>query len=162
VRVGTPAAAAAERRARRIQKSPRFVKRHVTILALMHQLTQYLAVAVIAFAVDFGIYMTLVQAGLNPLAAAPAGFLGGLLCNYLLSTRFVFKHRRITRKSLEFFYFGVIGVLGLGFNEILIGLFYQLLHYSAGISKLIAAGLVFMFNFGARRAALFSPRNSHE
>ncbi len=138
------------------------MKQRVTLLALMHQLTQYLAVAVIAFAVDFGIYMTLVQSGANPLAAAPAGFLGGLLCNYLLSTRFVFKHRRITRKSLEFFYFGVIGVLGLGFNEILIALFYQSLHYSAGVSKLIAAALVFVFNFGARRAALFSPRNAPE
>ena len=133
-----------------------------TLVALIHQLTQYLAVAVIAFAIDFGIYMALVVGGASPLAAAPAGFLGGLLCNYLLSTRFVFTHRRIARKSVEFFYFGVIGVLGLGFNEILIALCYQWLHYSAGVSKLIAAALVFMFNFGARRAALFSPRAAHE
>jgi putative flippase GtrA len=130
------------------------VNRRVTVVALAHQLTQYLAVAVIAFAVDFGIYMALVGGGASPLSAAPAGFLGGLLCNYLLSTRFVFKHRRITKKSLEFFYFGVIGVLGLGFNEIL--------HYSAGVSKLIATALVFVFNFSARRAALFSPRSAHE
>jgi putative flippase GtrA len=138
------------------------VNRRVTVVALAHQLTQYLAVAVIAFAVDFGIYMALVGGGASPLSAAPAGFLGGLLCNYLLSTRFVFKHRRITKKSLEFFYFGVIGVLGLGFNEILIALCYQWLHYSAGVSKLIATALVFVFNFSARRAALFSPRSAHE
>ena len=126
---------------------------------LLQQMGQYLVVAVVAFSVDFGIYMGLVGMGASPLAAAPFGFLGGLLCNYLLATRYVFIHRRLSSKGVEFFTYGVIGLLGLGLNELIIAMFYQWLHQSPGVSKIIAAGIVFGFNFSARRAALFSPRS---
>jgi putative flippase GtrA len=124
---------------------------------LFQQMAQYLVVAVVAFALDFGIYMGLVGAGLSPLVAAPFGFIGGLLCNYVLATQYVFTHRRLRSRSLEFFTYGVIGLLGLGLNEVIIAMFYQWLHQSPGVAKLVAAGVVFGFNFSARRAALFSP-----
>jgi len=131
-----------------------------TMRLLLQQMAQYLVVAVVAFAVDFGLYMGLVGAGASPLAAAPFGFLGDLLCNYLLATQYVFTQRRLRSRSVEFFYYGIIGLLGLGLNEIIIAMFYEWLHQSASVSKLIAAGIVFGFNFSARRAVLFSPRAS--
>jgi putative flippase GtrA len=132
------------------------ISRNLSLMLLVQQLVQYLGVAVVAFALDYGAYIGLVSSGASPLAAAPVGFLLGLFCSYILSMRFVFTQRKVRRRSVEFVYFGVIGLIGLGLNELVIFLMYQALHQSASLSKIVAAGLVFGFNFSARRAVLFS------
>jgi putative flippase GtrA len=132
------------------------MNRNTSLVLFVHQLIQYLGVAIIAFALDYGVYIGLVRSGVSPLTAAPVGFLLGLGCSYMMSMRFVFTQRKVRRRSVEFVYFGVIGLIGLGLNELVIYLMYQVLHQAAGFSKIVAAGLVFGFNFTARRAALFS------
>ena len=132
------------------------MRRNASLTLLIQQLVQYLGVAVIAFALDYGSYIALVQSGASPLAAAPVGFLLGLGCSYVMSMRYVFTRRKVSRRSVEFIYFGVIGLIGLALNELVIYLMYQWLHQSASLSKIVAAGLVFGFNFSARRAMLHS------
>jgi putative flippase GtrA len=134
--------------------------RPTSLTLLLQQLIQYLGVAVIAFALDYGVYIALVGSGADPLAAAPVGFLLGLGCSYMMSMRFVFTRRKVSRRSVEFIYFGVIGVIGLGMNELVIYLMYQWLHQSASLAKIVAAGIVFGFNFSARRALLYSSGTS--
>ena len=83
-------------------------------------------------------------------------FLLGLLTNYVLSIAWVFSKRNVGSPWAEFAVFAVIGVVGLGMNELILwgltgglGLYYP-------VSKLVSTAVVFGWNFGARKLALFS------
>ncbi len=111
----------------------------------------------VALGVDFGalIFCTDVL-GLHYLASAAIGFSLGILVIYVLSTRWVFAHRRLDNAATEWTIFVAIGVAGLVLNQINMagltewgGLPYQL-------SKIVSTGVVFCFNFAARKALLFT------
>jgi len=90
--------------------------------------------------------------------AAAAGFIAGLSLNYALSVRFVFTHRRVTSRTQEFAFFAAIGAGGLALNAALLAGMVELLRQHYLIGKIVAAGGTFLFNFGARRWLLFTPR----
>jgi putative flippase GtrA len=89
------------------------------------------------------------------LVSAALGFTLGLLTVYLLSIRWVFATRRIQNSHHELMLFTLIGIGGLGVNEL--GMYFLteilLLHYM--FSKLVVSFLVFTWNFGARKFMLF-------
>lgn len=125
--------------------------------AYIDQFIKYAGVGALAAAVDIGaLYALTEHAGVFYLVSAVLSFCLGVAVNYGLSTRFIFKKRRMESRRREFAVFLAIGVLGLGLNTLLIwlltehaGLFY--LH-----SKYIATGVVFFFNFNARKFILFN------
>lgn len=90
------------------------------------------------------------------LFAAGLAFVGGILYNYLLSTAWVFNKRTLDNKWLEFFFFTVIGLVGLGLTELFMFLLTDLCHIYVMFSKVLAASLVFLWNFFARKLLLFS------
>jgi len=121
------------------------------------QLFRYVFVGGLAFVVDFGSLIGLTElAGIPYLGSAAIAFLLGLLTNYLLSIAWVFSRRSVGSAWTEFVVFAIIGVVGLGMNELILwgltgglGLWYPL-------SKLVSTAVVFGWNFGARKLALFS------
>ena len=124
---------------------------------LLIQLLRYGIVSVIALGADFGTLIALIEmAGWHYLYAAAAGFIIGLVLNYVLSVRCVFAKRTLTNPWTEFAIFVAIGVVGLGFNEVVMWLLTAGLglHYVG--SKSASAIVVFLWNFGARKVALFS------
>lgn len=124
---------------------------------LSTQFFRYFVVGSVAFGVDFALLYLLTElAGLYYLFSASLAFMAGIAVNYALSVSWVFKHRSIDNRVHEFALFAVIGILGLVFNAALMWLFTELagLHYLE--SKMVAAVLIFLFNFGARKALLFS------
>ena len=94
-------------------------------------------------------------AGVHDLRSAALAFLLGLVTNYTLSTIWVFNTRRLTNKFTEFSVFAIIGIVGLGLNELLIWIFADLalMHYMQ--AKIISTGFVLLWNFGARKYILF-------
>jgi len=120
------------------------------------QLFRYGFVGGIAFVVDYGtLFLCTEFAGIHHLISAAIAFVLGLIVNYLLSTSWVFASRAMTSKLAEFFIFSIIGVIGLGLNEIIIysGTDILGLHYM--LSKLISTAIVFFWNFFARKLILF-------
>ena len=129
--------------------------------AVAHEAVKYLIVSIVALAVDFGLYYSLTQFGhLHYLLSAAVGFSAGLLVNYTLSVAFVFQHRRVASRRLEFVLFFGIGLLGLGLNEVLIKLFVEVVGLNFAIAKVPAAGIGFIWNFGLRRLSLFRAPSS--
>jgi putative flippase GtrA len=124
---------------------------------LRTQFLRYAVVGGMAFAVDAGLLWTLTAlAGFHYLLSAAISFTGGLVVNYLLSRFWVFNRRTLSSTTLEFTIFTLIGIVGLGLNQLLmwgltekLGLYYLL-------SKCFAAGCVLLWSFGARKWALFS------
>jgi putative flippase GtrA len=136
------------------QMTASFVKTHSD--NTLTQLVRYAFVGAIAFIVDFGsLYVLTAHFGVYYLHSAALAFVLGLTTNYYLSVIWVFQKRACQNRFLEYGIFGLLGVLGLGFNE---GLMYLLtehlyVHYLA--SKAIATAVVFVWNFGSRKVILF-------
>ncbi len=118
---------------------------------------RYLAGSALALGIDFGAYTGLIRlAGLHYLVAAPIGFALGLAVIYLLSIYWVFKERRLAGRRAEFALFALIGLAGMALNQLIIFACVRVLAASPEIAKIVSAGLVFCFNFTARKWLLFT------
>lgn len=130
--------------------------------SLLGQAWRYTITGGIAFIVDFGLFaLFLYQFHLYYLLANLIGLVGGLVVNYLISTGWVFTacHRTLDKnRGMEFLIFSVIGVLGVAFNEGLMFLMVGAFGWNKMFSKMVAAAIVLLWNFGARKALLFRSK----
>lgn len=121
------------------------------------QMFRYTFVGGAAFLVDFGSLFILTDFfGLYYLISAAIAFILGLIANYSLSISWVFNKRTLGNKKLEFGVFALIGIVGLGLNELLIWFLTEDLQLYYLISKIIAAILILFWNFFARKFTLFN------
>lgn len=122
----------------------------------LSELVRYTAVSVVALAVDVGtLYGCTSLLQMHYLASAAVGFTLGLLTNYLLCVHLVFARRRLANRWREFQIFATIGVAGLLLNEMFMWTFVEWFGIHYLFSKLGSAALVFVWNFGLRKLALF-------
>jgi putative flippase GtrA len=124
------------------------------------QLLRYTVVGGAAFLVDFGTLTLFTEvAGYHYLVSAALAFLLGLVTNYALSVQWVFPRHRLGSRWAEFSIFGLIGLVGLGLNEIIMwGLTEKVgFHYLA--SKMASTVIVYLWNFFVRKFALFNKEN---
>ena len=123
------------------------------------QLILYGFVGGLAFIVDYGSLWFLTEVcGLHYLLSAAIAFVLGLVCNYLLSTSWVFSGRRLENRWAEFAVFALIGIVGLGLNELIMWVGTDLLHLHYMLSKIISTAIVFFWNFFARKFILFNKQ----
>ncbi len=124
---------------------------------LANEGARYVAASALALAVDFGAFSGLIRlAGVHYLLAAPIGFALGLAVAYTLSIRWVFRQRRLKNARAEFALFALIGLAGMGLNQLVVyagverfGLVYE-------VAKLASASAVFGVNFALRKLLLFT------
>ena len=120
------------------------------------QLLRYGFVGGVAFVADYGSLFVLTHYfGVYYLWSAAIAFVIGLTVNYLLSISWVFNKNRSTKPWVEFLVFALIGVIGLGLNELIMYVATELLAIHYLLSKLISTGLVFCWNFFARKLIIF-------
>lgn len=120
------------------------------------QFLRYLFVGGAAFIVDFlSLYILTDFFGIYYLISAAIAFLLGLLVNYFLSISWVFNKRKLKNRNFEFGIFAIIGIVGLGLNEVFIWFFTQELLIYYLISKIFAAIIILFWNFFARKYVLF-------
>lgn len=123
------------------------------------QLFRYTFVGGLAFIVDFGtLYLLTEFINLHYLISAAAAFILGLLTNYFLSVKWVFSNRTIDSRGIEFLLFAVIGLIGLGLNELFLWIFTDLFSIYYLFSKIITAVFVYFWNFLARKYVLFNSK----
>ena len=123
------------------------------------ELVKYGLGSALALAVDWTLLIVLTElVGLHYLASATLSFSCGMIVAYALSISVVFKHRSMSDRSAELLTFVAVGLAGLILNQALMWsiVTYTPLGYLA--AKVPTMGVVFLFNFTARRALLFSPR----
>lgn len=123
------------------------------------EVARYFVASAVAFAVDAGTYIALIRLGhVHYLGAAPSGFVLGVVTIYVLSTRWVFRQRRLADARAEFAIFVLIGIAGLLLNELVIYVCVDRLALSYELAKVVSAAIVFSANFIARKLLLFSRR----
>ena len=124
--------------------------------SLVGQLFRYAVVGGISFVVDYGsLWLLTEKAGLPYLWSAAIAFILGLICNYLLSTAWVFGESKLKNEWAEFAAFAIIGVIGLGLNELIMYACTDGLSFHYMLSKIVSTGIVFFWNFLARRFLVF-------
>lgn len=93
---------------------------------------------------------------MNYMIAAAIAFVVGLAVNYALSIWFVFSESsKVKNKVKEFVVYGIIGLIGLLITEGIMYLFTDVFGLYFLISKIIAAAIVLVWNFAARKVVLY-------
>lgn len=118
------------------------------------QFLRFAAVGLIAFAVDYALFLLLHLLGMPYLIANIISYSVSTVCNFVLSMRYVFAGKAGQTRSQQFVIFVVLSVIGLGLNELFLWLLVEFAGIWAGISKFIAAALVTVFNFTSRKMCL--------
>lgn len=119
---------------------------------LFRQFAQYFWVALIGLSFDFGSLVFLTEVvGLNYLVSAGLGFSVGLVVNFFLSERFVFRDPSIASSRLRFALYALIGAIGLGILSFLMWVLVESLGIPYVVSKVFATAVVYAWNFFARR-----------
>lgn len=127
-------------------------------MAVATEFLRYLLASAVAFAVDAGLLWMLVASGaVHYLVAATLAFCSGALVAYVLSVRLVFRHRRLQSRTAELNLFLLIGLLGLGINNLVIWLGVEFAGAAPIVAKFAASAITLMVNFTLRRLALFTP-----
>ena len=125
------------------------------------QLFRYTIVGGIAFCVDYGLLYILTEfIHFHYLVSATISFLAGLVVNYILTTWWIFRRHKLSNRTVEFIIYGIIGLIGLLFNNILMYFFTDILHLHYMFSKLITAILVMGWNFFGGKIILFKDNTS--
>ncbi|MEJ2545922.1 MAG: GtrA family protein [Calditrichaceae bacterium] len=114
---------------------------------LINQMIRYSISGAIAFSIDMALLFVLTEyAGINYLIAAVISFITGMLIVYFLSVSWVFPKRSFKSRQKEIWIFFIIGVIGLGLNEVIIWSFTEFANFHYMISKLISTTIVYFWN----------------
>ncbi len=86
------------------------------------------------------------------------GLILGTTVNYFISVFWIFNSRRVDSKKIEYIIFIFLGLIGGILNILLFWFLTDSLEIFYMLSRIIAAALVFIFNFLARKVILFSKK----
>lgn len=115
--------------------------------------------SIVALAIDLGVLLLLTEIfTIHYLISSTISFLLGLMTNYELSIHWAFKERTVTNPKKELLLFCLVGVIGLGLNQLLLWLLTDRASFHYLFSKGISVLFVFCWNYGVRKFLLFSHR----
>lgn len=123
------------------------------------QFLRYAAASGVSLLVDFSaLYVFTEYVGLHYLVSTVIGYMLGMVVNYFLSTGWVFSKKRFENKAVEFSIFALIGLLGMGLNELSVWFFTEIvmLHYM--LSRSISAVIGYLWKYVIRKIVLFSGK----
>ncbi len=127
--------------------------------SLAAQFAKFAGVGLAAFVIDYGIMVFLVEVfGFDSVVAATVSYVASVVVNYLMSMRFVFRHRDGMSRHREFVVFVALSTIGLGINDVLLWLATDIAGIDYRIAKLGVAVIVAMWNFFSRKAFLDADR----
>lgn len=128
-----------------------------TFFAEAKRIARYFVVGGIAACVDIGLFVLLARGLEYPyyLYVSAGTFVAATLVNYLLSIRFVFVSGARFRRRHEVLLVFVVSAIGLAVNQAILAWGIE----SGGLdklpAKLVATGVVFFWNYFARRVFVF-------
>lgn len=121
------------------------------------QFFRYIFVGGVAFLADGGSLFLITTIGVNYLISVIFAFVIGLAVNYGLSKLLFFENSSVNGK-IEFLVYGIIGVIGLGFTEIIMYVLTEIAGLYFMVSKVIATIIVLVWNFVARKITLYRKK----
>lgn len=148
-----------------------FTLKKLLSIALIKEFLRYVVVGGISFLADFGTLTLFEEVFLTGgekwqiFVSTAAGFIVGLAVNYILSLVFVFRaeDNKNSGKSVgAFLIFALVGIIGLGITEGLMHLGVNMLHFHYMLTKIVAAGIVLVWNYLGRKILIFKGKKGDE
>ncbi len=122
---------------------------------LFKQILKFGVVGTIAFLIDYLVLILCKEVfGLSVLLSAAIGFTVSVIFNYILSIKFVFEVNDKHDSKRNFILFIVFSVIGLGLTELIMWFGTDIVKIHYLIVKIIATGIVMVFNFVTRKLFL--------
>lgn len=119
------------------------------------QFAKFGIVGVIAFCIDYGLFLLMTYVfGVNYLVASAISFTISTVFNFVASMRYVFAGREGQTRTQQFVIFFVLSLMGLGLNQLILWISVDMLAWLAWIGKLVATAIVMVFNFITRKIFL--------
>ena len=119
------------------------------------QVFRALFVAGLAFIADAGLLWLLSLTGMHYLVCAAFGFVLGVIVNFVLSIKFVFKEKAPVGRQAEFLVYVLVGLGGFGITMGLMWFFTEIVGFHFMVSKLVTIVATFIWNFGIRKLTLY-------
>jgi len=127
-----------------------------TFSAEFRRVARYFFVGGVAACVDIGLFLVGTSVlDLPYLRVNAASFMVATLVNYFLSVRIVFVSRSRFRKRWEIVLVFVVSAIGLGLNQLILAAGVEMAGLPKLAAKLVATGVVFSWNYLARRFIVF-------
>ena len=125
------------------------------------QFAKFGVVGVIAFFIDYGLFLLMDYVfGVNYLVASAISFTIATIFNFVASMRYVFAGKEGQTRMQQFVIFFVLSLVGRGLNQLILWACVDLLALLAWVGKLVATVLVMLFNFVTRKVFL-EDRSPH-
>jgi putative flippase GtrA len=129
------------------------------MIALLDQVyTRYVGASVVSLGVDFCIFMAALSFGVPPALAAASGYIAGVVCHWLISSRLVFTSQlagTVAARRQQQGLFILSALVGLGITTGIVGLCSRY-----GLDPRIAKGVAIVVSFQAtyvlRRKVVFA------
>ncbi len=122
---------------------------------ILYQIVKFGGVGVLCFLIDFAVLFVLTDlAQINVLISSAIAFTVSVIANYYLSVKFVFAVDKKKSKARNFILFVVFSVIGLLLTELLMHLGVNVLVWNYMLVKILATGIVMVFNFVTRKIFL--------
>jgi putative flippase GtrA len=122
------------------------------------KIVRYAMVGSTAAVVDFVIFAVFAKwLGINYLLVGAAGFIIATGLNYLLSIRYVFESGVRFGRQQEISLVFLISFVALGINQAVLYAGIGILGWEMLLTKILATGSVFFWNFGLRARYVFRP-----
>lgn len=120
------------------------------------QLVRYVVAGGVAFTVDFVLLWLLTEhIGVHYLLSTVIAYSVGLGITYLLSVYWIFNERSTRNWVVELTIFALIGIIGLGLTSLSMWFLTDRLQIHYLLSKIVTTGVVFIWNFIAKKFILF-------
>lgn len=122
---------------------------------ILYQIVKFGGVGALCFLIDFAVLFVLTDlAQINVLISSAIAFTVSVIANYYLSVKFVFAVDEKKSKARNFILFVVFSVIGLLLTELLMHLGVNVLVWNYMLVKILATGIVMVFNFVTRKLFL--------
>jgi putative flippase GtrA len=132
------------------------VSSSTTSFVELKRIARYFGVGAAAACVDIGLFMLFAQGvGWPYLRVAAASFVAATLVNYALSVRFVFVSGARFRRRWEIVLVFAVSGVGLAINQAILAAGVEVAGLSLFLAKVAATGVVFFWNYAARRVFVF-------
>jgi putative flippase GtrA len=122
------------------------------------QFSRYIFVGSVATVVDIGMLFLLTSViGVHYLLSAALAFVMGIIVNYKLSTLWIFE--KTNKRKTEITIFTLIGIVGLGLNELILWIAVEEFAIYYVLAKIISTAIILIWNFTARRFLFAKLKN---